>query len=119
MAIGRKVLRAMCETWKGELSDAKASNKRIAACQDLFESIDGGFNGITPTSTNSLLLQEVMTSGDFTNAIQSFVSRLAIPGYQRKRFNFEALVWNDELMNFLTHNRYQNRGSFDDLELVG
>lgn len=117
--IKRKILRAMYEIWAGELSDAGASDKRIAECHDLFEDIDGNLSGITATSTNNLLLQETMTSGDFTNAIQTFVNRLAIPGYQRKRFDFEALIWNDTLMNFLTHNRYQNRGSFDDLELVG
>jgi len=117
--ITRKLLRAMCETWKGELSDAGATPQRLAECQSLFEDIDRNLSGVTPTSTNNLLLQEVMTSADFNNAIQTFVSRLSIPGYERKVFAFEPLVWIDTLTNFLTHDRLQNRGSLDDLELVG
>jgi hypothetical protein len=117
--IKRKILRAACEVWRGELADMGAPDKRIQECQDLFESIDGHLSGITATSTNNALLMETMTSADFTNAIQTFVTRLLIPGYQKKNFNFESLVWNDVLINFLNHNRYQNRGSLDDLEYVG
>lgn len=117
--ITRKLLRAMCSIWKGELADAGATPQRLQECQDLFEDIDHNLSGITPTGTNNLLLQETMTSDDFTNAIQTFVNRLAIPGYEKKNFAFEPLVWNDVLTNFLVHDRYQNRGSLDDLELVG
>lgn len=117
--IKRKILRAACDVWMGELSDMGAPDGRVQECRDLFESIDGHLSGIAPTSTNNALLMETMTSGDFTNAIQSFVTRLLIPGYQRRTFNFEPLVWNDTLINFLVHNRYQNRGSLDDLEYVG
>jgi len=117
--ITRKLLRAMCETWKGELADAGATPERLAECQGLFEDIDHNLSGMSPTGTNNLLLQETMTSADFTNAIQTFVSRLAIPGYEQKVFAFEPLVWMDTLTNFLPHDRYQNRGSLDDLELVG
>jgi len=117
--ITRKLLRAMCETWKGELADAGATPERLAECQGLFEDIDHNLSGMSPTGTNNLLLQETMTSADFTNAIQTFVSRLAIPGYEKKVFAFEPLVWMDTLTNFLPHDRYQNRGSLDDLELVG
>jgi hypothetical protein len=128
----------MSDTWKGELQDQydqynarivaeggtvafapEAVNARLAQVDQIFESIDLGLSGISPTSPNNALLQETMTSGDFMNAIQSFVNRLAIPGYQKKNFAFEPLVWNDTLTNFLPHNRYQNRGSLDDLELVG
>lgn len=131
--IKRRLLRAMAEVWKGELKDsydqanAKAGtiqypadkvNARLAEVDSLMEDIDAGLSGISPNSPNNVLLQEVMTSGDFTNAIQSFVSRLAIPGYQTQTFPFEPLVWTDTLTNFLSHDRYQNRGSLDDLELV-
>jgi hypothetical protein len=132
--ISRRLLRAMSDVWKGELKDqyeqanaraghelypADAVDTRLAEVDKTFESIDQGLNGISPTSPNNALLQETMTSGDFTNAIQSFVNRLAIPGYQKKNFAFEPLVWNDTLVNFLQHDRYQHRGSLDDLELVG
>lgn len=117
--ISRRLLRGMCDLWRGELADKGATPERLAECTALFEDIDHQMSGITPTSTNNVLLQETMISADFTNAIQTFVSRMALPGYQKKAFNFEPLVWNDTLTNFLTHNRYQNRGSLDDLELVG
>lgn len=131
--IGRRILRAMAEGYKMDLNlrteqaNAKAGqivytpdvvNKRLAEVDALFESIDAGLNGITPTSPNSVLLRETMMSADFPYAITSYVSRLAIPGYQKKRFDFEPLVWNDTLANFLPHNRYQHRDSLDDLELV-
>jgi len=131
--IKRRLLRAMAETWKGELQDqydqanAKAGrilypaekvNARLTEVDQTIEEIDSGLSGITPTSPNNALFQEVMTSGDFTNAIQSFVSRLAIPGYQVQSFAFEPLVWMDTLTNFLSHDRCQYRGSLDDLELV-
>jgi len=131
--IGRKLLRAMAELYKDDISlEAKQANgaagqvvyspevvsKRLAEVDLLFESIDAGLNGITSTSTNNVLLRETMTSADFPNAITSYVNRLAIPGYQKKMFNFEPLVWVDTLQNFLTHDRYQHRDSVDDLELV-
>jgi hypothetical protein len=130
--IRRKLLRAMAEIYKAELGDkfeqrnAKAGaiicppeavNTRLAEVDQSIEAIDHMLDGITPTSTNNDL-RETMTSADFPYAITSFVSRMAIPGYEKKAFNFEPLVWNDVLTNFLPHNRYQHRGSLDDLELV-
>ncbi len=73
----------------------------------------GGFDG--PETK----LAEVMTSADFTHAIQEFVQRQMLPGYQEMGFAFEPLVKPDTLPNFLTVNRYQNRGNLDDLEYVG
>jgi len=130
--IRRKLLRAMAEIYKGELNDkfaqrnAKAGaivcapeavNERLAEVDQSLEAIDHLIDGITPTSTNNDL-RETMTSADFPYAITSFVSRMAIPGYEKKAFNFEPLIWNDVLTNYLPHNRYQHRGSIDDLELV-
>ena len=130
--IRRKLLRAMAEIYKGELNDkfeqrnAKAGaivcppdavNARLAEVDQSIEAIDAQLDGITPTSTNNDL-RETMTSADFPYAITSYVSRLAIPGYEKKAFNFEPLVWNDVLTNYLPHNRYQHRDSIDDLELV-
>jgi len=118
MAIKRRLLRLICRNWQNELSDLGATDQRISECHDLFESIDGHLSGIKPTSTNNVLLRETMTSADFDYAIQSFVNRLAIAGYEKRNFTFEPLVWNDTLTNFMNHNRYQNRGSLDDLEFV-
>lgn len=130
--IGRKLLRAMAEVYKFDINEeakqqnAKAGqvihspeaiNKRLAEVDQCLEFVDARLNGITPTSTNTLL-RETMTSADFPHAITSYVNRLAIPGYQKKAFQFEPLVWNDTLTNFLPHNRYQHRDSIDDLELV-
>jgi len=128
----------MCENYVGELSDQykqanavaiaesgqpkwapEKVNGRLQEVRDRLALIDAALSGISPTSPNNVLVQETMTSGDFTNAIQSFVNRLSIPGYQKKNFAFEPLVWNDTLTNFLTHDRYQHRDSIDDLELVG
>jgi len=122
----------MCEVRKFELKEkyeqanAKAGqivntpeaiNKRLAEVDQCMEFVDAELDGISLAAAN-MLLQETMTSADFPYAITSYVNRLAIPGYQRKRFDFEPLVWNDTLQNFLPHNRYQHRDSLDDLELV-
>ena len=130
--IRRRLIRAMAEILKGDLSDKfeqrnaragaivcspEAVNKRLAEVDDGLAAIDSMLDGVTPTSTNNDL-RETMTSADFPYAITSYVSRLAIPGYEKKAFNFEPLVWNDTLTNFLPHNRYQHRDSIDDLELV-
>jgi len=84
----------------------------------MFRWLDRNMSGIRAT-TNTEPLVETMTSADFTYAIQEFVSRLALPGYQKTNFPFEPLVWTDTLSNFMPHTRYQNRGSLDDLEYVG
>ena len=130
--IRRKTIRAMAEFYKFELNErfeqrnAKAGaiicppeaiNKRLAEVDLGLEAIDHMIDGITPTSTNNDL-RETMTSADFPYAITSFVSRMAIPGYEKKAFDFEPLIWNDTLTNYLPHNRYQHRDSIDDLELV-
>ena len=130
--IRRKLLRAMAEFHKYDLNEqfkaanAKAGaivcppeavNKRLSEVDLGMEAIDRQLSGISPTSTLNDL-RETMTSADFPYAITSYVSRLAIPGYEKKAFNFEPLVWNDTLTNFLPHNRYQHRDSIDDLELV-
>jgi hypothetical protein len=60
-----------------------------------------------------------MTSADFTYAIQEFVQRQMVPGYQEKMFDFELLVKPDTLPNFMTVTRYQKRAGLDDLEYVG
>lgn len=114
----RKILYAMNEIRKGQLADAGASDSRIAECGDMFTVLDHALTGISPTGTNERL-GETMVSADFTFAIQEFVQRKSLPGYQRMVFNFEPLVWNDVLPNYLLVSRYQNRCGVDDLEYVG
>jgi len=97
---------------------AQLAEKQVAEVGDKFRFLDHELSGIKPTSTNAALA-EVMTSGDFTYAIQEFVQRKALPGYKALGFAFEPLVKMDTLPNYLAVNRYQDRGSLDDLEFVG
>jgi hypothetical protein len=103
------------EIRKGQLADRKASNERLQECDDLFSALDNGLSGVASDEA----LQEAMTSGDFTYAIQEFVSRKALPAYQRKQFNFEPLVMPDTVTNYMPVTRYQNRSGVDDMEWVG
>lgn len=64
-------------------------------------------------------LAEAMTTADFPNALLTYVNRKMVPGYNKKRFNFEPLVWLDQTANFLPVTRLQNRAGLDDLEFVG
>jgi len=114
----RKILYALKELRKGQLSENAATPERLAEVEDKFAYLDQELNGIKGAGTNEHLA-EVMTSGDFTYAIQEFVQRLALPGYQKMEFNFEPLVKMDTLPNYLAVARYQNRGGLDDLEYVG
>jgi len=119
----RKILYALKELRKGQLSDSATpehpiSTERLAEVEDKFAFLDGELNGIKPTGTNERLM-EVMTSGDFTYAIQEFVQRAAQPGYQRMGFAFEPLVKMETVPNYLLVTRYQNRAGVDDLEYVG
>ena len=113
----RRILYAMQEIRKGQLADSGATPQRIQESADMFGWLDRNMSGIRSDHAEKLV--ETMTSGDFTYAIQEFVSRLALPGYEKMPFPFEPLVWNDTMTNFLPHARYQNRGSLDDLEYVG
>ena len=90
--------------------------KRIDDMFDLFEWLPGAFKGAD--IHDGTKLQEVMTTGDFPFAIGEFVNRRVVEGYSRKMFNFEPLVWNDTVPNFLPVTRYQNREGLDDLEYV-
>jgi hypothetical protein len=124
----RRILYALSEIRKGQLKDmaekhpdselAAKLDERHAQVHAMFQELDRGLSGISAVS-NTEPLEEVMTSADFTYAIQEFVSRLALPGYQRKRFEFEPLVWDDTLPNYLTVSRYQRRAGIEDLEYVG
>ena len=64
-------------------------------------------------------LSEAMTTGDFPFALGEFIQRRMVPGYEKKNFPFEPLVWLDTVPNYLDVTRYQNRADLDDLEYVG
>ena len=113
----RRILYALMEIRKGQLSDRNEGNERIAECANVFEAMDRELSGITAGSNEQL--RETMTSADFTYAIQEFVQRQALPGYQRMEFNFEPLVYQDTLPNYLPVTRYQKRAGLEDLEYVG
>ena len=112
----RKIVYALKEIRKSQLEGA--TEARLGEVDELFSALDHGLNGITPTATNHQLY-EVMTSADFTYAIQEFVQRKALPGYEEQTFPFEPLVKMDVLPNYLPVNRYQRRAGLDDLEYVG
>lgn len=112
----RKFLYALAEIRKAQLTDAPA--ERLAEIDDKFKYLDTHLSGIYNGDYTPERFREVMTSGDFTYAIQEFVQRKALPGYQRKVFNFEPLVKMDTVPNYLPVTRYQNRCGVDDLELV-
>jgi len=114
----RKLVYAMKELRKGQLSDAGAPSQRLSEVDEMFAVLDRELDGIKPTGTNAQL-REVMISADFTYAIQEFVQRLALPAYEEKQFAFEPLVWADVLPNYLPVNRYQMRAGLDDLEYIG
>jgi hypothetical protein len=122
----RKIIYALQEIRKSQLAAmAEAQpdkrghfDKLIAETGDKFSFLDHALGGVGRTTSNEQL-QEVMTSGDFTYAIQEFVQRMAHPGYLDMRFPFEPLVKQESnLPNYLPVTRYQNRAGLDDLELV-
>jgi len=114
----RKLLYAMKEIRKGQLTDAQATPERLAEVDAKFSFLDNQLGGVMANGAGEQFI-EVMTSADFTHAIQEFVQRQALPGYQRKTFAFEPLVKPDVLPNYLPVSRYQNRAGVDDLEFVG
>lgn len=122
----RTIIEAMKLIRQNQISQAakagalsvELAEKQIAEVADKFNFLDRELSGIKPTGTHSRL-GEVMTSGDFTYAIEEFVQRKAVPGYKAMGFAFEPLVKMDTLPNYQSVNRYQDRNSLDDLEFVG
>ena len=114
----RRILYTLSRIRQKQLQEAGAPEKAVAKVAEKFAWIDRQVDGVGGASNNERLA-EVMTSGDFTYAIQEFVQRKALPGYERKGFQFEPLVKPDTVPNFLPVTRYQNRCGVDDLEYVG
>lgn len=114
----RTILQVLNKLWKDELAEAKAPDTRIQECDDYFHNFDNLLSSNGSAASN-MLLQEAMTTGDFANALGTFVQVEAWEGYQRKRFDFEPLVKPDTLPNFQSVTRLQRRQGLDDLEYVG
>ena len=114
----RKFLSLLADIRKAQLNERGATNERLGQVDALFREMDRQLDfRATPAENDQLA--EVLVSADFPYAIEEYVNREMVAGYQRKNFGFEPLVYNDTLANFLPHTRYQNRGAFDDLEYVG
>ena len=114
----RKFLRILSKIRQSQLKEAKAPAARIAEAADMFNFLDRQIEGVGTSRLNNERLTETMTSGDFAYAIEEFVQRKSLPGYERKGFAFEPLVKNDTVPNFLSVTRYQNRCGLQDLEYV-
>lgn len=119
----RNILTVLSEYRKVDLKSAGASEERLREVDDKFQFMDRALNSVMLSGSGfdgpESKLAEVMTSADFTYAIQTFVQRQMLPGYQEQTFAFEPLVKPETTPNFLPVSRYQNRGSLDDLEFVG
>jgi len=119
----RKILSIFNDLLKSELAEmakrnelpTELANKRIAESDQYFTYFDGIVSG----GMGSYAVSEAMTTGDFANALGTFVQVEALVGYNRKRFNFEPLVKPDEVPNFQSVTRLQRRQGLDDLEYVG
>ena len=120
----RKILSLLKAYRIERLRASNAPEARLQEVADLYRYLDSDLNGVSVNEDGGLdapetKLQEVMTSADFTYALQEFIQRQMVPGYQEKSFAFEPLVKPDTLPNFMTVTRYQRRSGLDDLEFVG
>lgn len=113
----RRILSAMLDVRKVQLQKA-GLEARFGEVETLFRSLDHQLSGITPTDAGNVL-EEIMTTADFQNALVTWIQRQMWEGYKPKVFNFEPLVKPDTLPNFLPVQRYQRRAGLDDLEYVG
>jgi hypothetical protein len=115
----RKIIYTLMRIRQEQLRERNVPDTRIRESDDMYREFDRHLGGIKATDTNETLM-EVMISADFTYAIQEFVQRMALPGYQRMAFAFEPLVKQEyNLPNYLAVNRYQRRAALEDLEYVG
>jgi len=120
----RRILSLLQQYRTARLKAAGAPEARLTEVSSMYRFLDQSLNGVRVNEFGGMddpetKVQEVMTSADFTYALQEFVQRQMVPGYQVKGFNFEPLVKPDTLPNFMTVTRYQRRSGLDDLEYVG
>ena len=116
----RRILSLMSEYRKAQLELHGAPETKIAEAGDMFRFLDNELSYFShaPSGTGTKM-EEVMTSADFTYAIQTFVQRRMEPAYTKKAFNFEQFTAMDTTPNYLPVQRYQRRAALDDLEYVG
>lgn len=114
----RRIIAILRDYRLAEVEARGGGTQQLAEIGGRFARLDDALSAV-PVSGVTDGLVEVMTSGDFTNAIQTFVSRQMLPGYQARGFNFEPFMYNDTLPNFMTVQRHQRRQFSDDLEHVG
>ena len=114
----RRIVHLMNGIRKDQLSDQQAPPQKFEKVDAMFRELDSCLSGITPTGTNETL-NEVMTSGDFTYAIEEFVRREMVEGYTRMPFAFEPLIKQVTVPNYMLVTTYQRRAGVEDLEYVG
>lgn len=116
----RTILSLMKEYRQADLRARGESDQRIAEVGQMFEYLDRelSFFAHKPAATGTKM-EEVMTSADFTYAIQTFVQRRMEPAYSAKRFDFEQFVAMDTVPNYLPVQRYLRQQGIDDLEWTG
>lgn len=115
----RQIISLMAAYRQKQLEAKGAPPARIQQMQEMFVYLDNGLSAVPVVGFDDERLQEVMTSGDFTNALQTFVQRQMLPAYQARRFDFERFIWQDTVPNFMRVDRYQKRSFGNDLEMVG
>ncbi len=113
----RNIISMLSEIRCLQLEKAGVSTEKLSETADKFQWFDTALSGVNQTGTNNRL-EEVMTSADFSYAIQEFVQRQMIPSYNSKRFEFEPFVKPETTPNFLAVTRYQSRAQLDDLEYI-
>jgi hypothetical protein len=103
-----------------QLQAKGAPDTKLAEVGEMFRWLDDelSFVATSPGATGTKM-EEVMTSADFTYALQTFVQRRLEPAYTKKAFDFEQFVAMDTTPNYLPVQRYQRRAALDDLEYVG
>lgn len=115
----RRILALMSEYQQETLRIVhNALPERLAETESYFRHLDDSISGLKPTSTGNDVA-ETMTAADFPQALGTFVSRMLVPGYTRKRFDFEQFVKIRPVTNYMPHTDYQSRAGLDDLEWVG
>jgi len=111
----RSILRVFNDLRKEELSKLGAPDKRIQECDDYFNYLDNTMGGAGPAGSTGLM-SEAMTTGDFANALGTFVDVEVWEAYEKKNFAFEPLVKPAVLPNFQEVTKLQRRQGLNDLE---
>jgi len=115
----RKILALMSEYRQEQLRVMEgATPERIAETGDYFRHLDDCISGLKPTSAGTDVA-ETMHAADFPQALGTFVSRQLVPGYTRKRFDYEQFVKTRPVSNYNPHTDYQSRAGLDDMEWMG